>query len=70
MSNLKPKARISKQCPICLTINTLHLDVECYDNWKAGMLIQHAFPDLTPDQREILITGICCWDENVAIIDE
>ena len=31
----------------------------------AGENIQIAFPDLTADQREILISGICpeCWDK-------
>lgn len=29
-----------------------------------GALIQVAFPDLTPDQRERLLSGVCapCWD--------
>lgn len=31
--------------------------------WKAGALIQRAMPELTPDQRELLISGTCsaCW---------
>ena len=34
-------------------------------NWKNGMLIQNAMPNLTPDQREFLMTGITAkeWDE-------
>ena len=32
--------------------------------WQTGTLIQCAFPDLTTDQRELLISGICgkCFD--------
>lgn len=32
--------------------------------WKGGVLIQRAMPNLTKDQREILISGICgpCFD--------
>ena len=26
--------------------------------WEAGKLIQHAFPTLTADQREFIMTGI------------
>jgi hypothetical protein len=32
--------------------------------WRAGELIQRAMPNLTADEREILISGICgtCFD--------
>lgn len=26
--------------------------------WEQGMLVQRAFPNLTPDQREFILTGI------------
>ena len=34
-------------------------------NWRAGELIQRAMPNLTADEREILISGYCgkCFDE-------
>ena len=33
--------------------------------WAAGELAQNAFPDLTPEQREFIMTGIIPeeWDE-------
>lgn len=36
-------------------------------NWNAywsGALVQNAFPDMSPDDRELLISGICgpCYD--------
>ena len=33
--------------------------------WKEGMLIQDAMPELSADERELLISGICgkCWDK-------
>ena len=33
--------------------------------WAAGALAQDAFPDLTPEQREFIMTGIIPeeWDE-------
>lgn len=51
--------------------NILVADEAAYARWKesrtkgeAGNYIQNAFPELTPDEREILISGICgtCFD--------
>lgn len=35
------------------------------DDWKGGTLIQNAMPNLTPDEREFMMTGITPseWDE-------
>ena len=52
-------------CPICGKVNTLELDSEKYNQWKMGAHVQDVFPDLTPDERELIITGTCskCWDK-------
>lgn len=47
---------------------TLDLPItqEQMDLWEGGrLLIQNAFPNLTPDQREFILTGITQdeWDE-------
>lgn len=33
--------------------------------WQNGMLIQNALPELTADERELLISRTCgeCWDK-------
>jgi len=31
---------------------------EQLNRWEQGELIQNVFPDLTPDQREFIMTGI------------
>jgi hypothetical protein len=33
--------------------------------WKEGMLIQDAMPELSADERQLLISGTCgkCWDK-------
>ena len=51
-------------CPICGETSAIEVAVSQYLDWQMGTLIQHAFPQLTADQREQLITGICpqCWD--------
>lgn len=52
-------------CPICGVENRVELKSSQYDAWQAGAYIQNAAPNLTPEQREILISGICpkCWDK-------
>ena len=43
------------------------IDVEQWqiDHWKAGELLQNAFPNLSTDEREFIKTGITPseWDE-------
>ena len=40
--------------------HTLEVDVtpEQLDRWQQGMLIQDAMPQLNPDEREFIMTGI------------
>lgn len=57
--------KIQKECPICHKLQTIEVQVSQYNRWMAGENIQIAFPNLTPDQREILMSGICpeCWEK-------
>ena len=58
--------KISKVHPFNGNINTLDLNTTLleFDNYRAGMCSQAAFPNLTPDEREFIITGILPgeWD--------
>lgn len=51
---------ITKRHPFSGKTNTMKLDITETQlaNWKGGMLIQKAMPNLTPDEREFLITGL------------
>ena len=40
------------------TTMELPITNEQLDRWRQGELIQNVFPDLTPDQREFIMTGI------------
>lgn len=55
---------IQTKCPECGKIQTVNVKEEDFKKWKAGTLIQYAFPYLTATEREAPITGICsaCWD--------
>lgn len=54
-------------CPFCLSLTTRMVDVlpEQIRAWQAGALIQDAMPDVSPVDREWLITGLCpvCQDK-------
>ncbi len=54
---------IYTKCPDCQTPSAVVVDKASYDSWWSGTLIQDAFPGLSADDREKLITGICpdCW---------
>lgn len=65
-----PQTEIIRTCPFCKKTNTLHVDVDAYSRWQNGMLVQNAFPDLSANDREMIITGICCWDEAFKEIDQ
>ena len=55
---LEPTCR---HCGTTVQISVIGPD---YDRWKNGELIQDAMPYLSPDEREILISGTCgpCFD--------
>lgn len=62
-----------KQIIVCLLRETKWMDFNCsleqynegVKKYKEGALIQDAFPFLSPDEREFLLTGITSseWDE-------
>lgn len=59
--------RITKKSMISGKEHTLEIPVteKQLENWQCGMLIQDAMPNLTPDQREFLMTGITAqeWED-------
>lgn len=56
---------IERTCPFCKQLKGIDIDVEQWqiDDWEYGKMIQHAMPNLTADEREHILTGICpdCW---------
>lgn len=63
---------LKPRCPECGIINDVTVSIIGYHNYKSGMLIQDALPELNPVQREMLITGICgkCWNKMFDDSDE
>lgn len=52
-------------CEECGEVFDIAVDFEDLLRWKAGELVQNAFPYLTPSERELLISQTCgdCWNQ-------
>ena len=53
-------------CPFCGKENEINVNMIDYWEWEnEGKLAQQAFPYLSANEREALISGICpsCWDK-------
>jgi len=50
---------INNTCPFCRKTHSVEVDYHSYISWQNGTLIQRAMPELTPTEREQLISGIC-----------
>ena len=44
-------------CPFCGHENSINVREEDYSAWQDGALVQDAFPYLSADEREMLISG-------------
>ena len=55
---------IDKTCVQCGKHVQIEVRVADLIKRENGALIQHAFPNMPPEQREMFISGICgtCWD--------
>ena len=66
-------ASLMIECPCCGQTSTIKLDPEKAKAFDEGLkaytehraLMQNAFPFLTSDERELLISGTCpkCWND-------
>jgi len=56
---------IITQCPFCGRGNEVEVNETDYLDWDDGKMAQDAFPYLSADEREMLISGCCpqCWNK-------
>lgn len=57
--------KIRTTCPLCGKVNYVEVSAIGFMRWQEeGVNIQNALPELSDNEREMLITGICpnCWD--------
>lgn len=67
------KMTLEITCKRCGKKVHINCDSNDYNNWKNNIVsIQTAFPYLTPDKREILLSRLCgdCFDELIPEEDE
>ena len=50
---------IAIRCPFCGTIHYVEVNEKNYEAWINGELIQNAMPELSPTEREQLISNLC-----------
>lgn len=55
--------KLEAACPFCGKINSITVNREEYEDGlealRFGMLVQDAFPNWSPDQREFMMTSNC-----------
>ena len=63
MSNLI--AVKTKPCCVCNEYEVWSLDRQLVERWQGGENIQRVFPNMSAEEREVLISGIhpACWDK-------
>lgn len=63
--------RVSRYNPFTGKTNSMELDVtpEQLSDWQNGTLIQDAMPQLTPEEREFLITGFLPQEQDDIFTD-
>lgn len=59
-------------CQVCGQDSVVAVSDESYEKLKAGAFVQEAFPELSPGDRELLISGMHpeCWDSLFADDEE
>lgn len=59
-------------CPECRQTTRHELDTVAFRRWQGGEFVQNAFPTMSVDKREQLVSGMCggCWDALFAEEDE
>jgi len=63
MANTTDLTKLTTSCPLCSKTEIIAVPTERHRNWVNGAHIQNALPNLTANQREQLISGVCppCW---------
>lgn len=54
----------TRNCIHCGKASIVSLDVEKVIRWQGGAHVQTVWPEMTPEERELLVTGTHpeCWD--------
>lgn len=63
---------VGNRCPLCGKVHNVTVDKAGFERWILGVSVKSAFPYLSADEREILLSGICpeCWGSMCAFDEE
>lgn len=67
------KFNFERKCPVCGEVKSIYVDEKALVEWLSGeKLIQDAFPEMTLNEREMLLSGICssCYEKFMKDPDE
>jgi len=55
---------VTPVCMVCKKATAVYLPADLVEKYRKGACVQEAFPALSPDQRELLISGTHpeCWN--------
>lgn len=73
VNELENVATLVIECEVCHTLYSVEVDYEGYLKWRHGdTLLQHALPQNTHDERELLLSQTCgpCYDACFTLDDE
>lgn len=62
---------VTSSCTVCQKSSEIELDTRDITKWKDGALAQDVWPNLSDDQRELIMSGThnSCWTEVMSAID-
>jgi len=54
-----------RECRFCGGVTVIYVEQDRYVKWRNGGLVQDVWPELSPQGREMLVTGTHaeCWNE-------
>jgi hypothetical protein len=54
----------TRPCIVCNQASLIELELDRVERWIAGEHVQNVWPEMSPGEREMLITGTHpkCWD--------
>jgi hypothetical protein len=60
------------KCMICKKVSDIELDSDKVKAWSNGAHIQNVWPELSADERELIMTGThpACWDKLMSMEEE
>lgn len=65
--------KVSVRCPFCGEQSIVTVDASDWERFSkpGGPLVREAFPYLTSDERELLISGTCvsCWNKYMKCVN-